>query len=75
MHTYALDDLGYNAVSFDGMKAKIVCGSTESLPPKIFAGAKEIWVSSNCEEVRITITFSTKEDVVRAEKAVKEWCQ
>ena len=74
MTVYSLDEFGYNTITFDGVKAKIVCGTMESLSPKFFIGAKEIKVSSNYEEVCISIVYSSQEDVAWAEKAAKEWC-
>ena len=71
---FSMDDLGYNTITFDGTKAKIVCATMESLPPKIFIGAKEVKVLSNYEEVCISIVYSSQEDVAWAEKAAKDWC-
>ena len=71
---YALDDFGYNTITFDGTKAKIKCATTEILPPAVMFGAKNIEVGGYGDEVRIIITYQNQDSASSAEEAVKRWC-
>lgn len=74
MASYAIDEFCYNTIDIDGVKVKITCATRESIPPRIFIGAKEVRVYPG-EEIRIVITYSSEEDASYAEKAAQEWCR